>query len=123
MKLKNVVIVDGVRSPFSWGGRGMFEATRMDEVGAKVIKALMERNPKVKPGMIQDFGIGNVVGDMDLAFNKAISRMAGLPEELGCFSTNRECGSSMDTMQRIATSIMVGAIDTGIAFGIERLGR
>ncbi len=35
MKLRNVVIVDGARSPFSWGGRGMFEATRMNEVGAK----------------------------------------------------------------------------------------
>ncbi|MCP4755459.1 MAG: thiolase family protein [Proteobacteria bacterium] len=123
MKLKNVVIVDGARSPFSWGGRGMFEATRMDEVGAKVVRALMERNPKVKPGMIEDFGIGNVMGDMDLTLNKNISRMAGLPEELGCFSTNRECGSSMDTMQRIAASIMIGAMETGIAFGIERLGR
>jgi acetyl-CoA acyltransferase len=123
MKLKNVVIVDGVRSPFSWGGRGMFEATRMDEVGAKVVKALMERNPKVSPGMIEDFGIGNVMGGMDMVLNKAIARQAGLPEELGCFSTNRECGSSMDTMQRIAMSIMVGVMDCGIAFGIERLGR
>ena len=123
MKFRNVVIVDGARSPFSWGGRGMFEATRMDEVGAKVVRALMERNPKVKPTMIEDFGIGNCMGGLDLVLNKAIARLAGLPEELGCFSTNRECGSSMDTMQRIAAAIMVGSYDTGIAFGIERLGR
>jgi len=123
MKLRNVVIVDGVRSPFSWGGRGMFEATRLDEVGAKVVKALMERNPKVKPTMIEDFGIGNVNGDMDLAMLGSISRLAGLPAETPNFCTDRQCGSSMDTMQRIAMSIMVGSIDCGIALGVERLGR
>ena len=123
MKLKNVVIVDGVRSPFSWGGRGMFEATRLDEVGATVVKTLMERNPKVKGTMIEDFGIGNVRGDRDLALLSAISRMAGLPAEVPNFCTDRQCGSSMDTMQRIAMSIMVGSIDAGIALGVERLGR
>ncbi|MBU2644446.1 thiolase family protein [bacterium] len=123
MELKNAVIVDGVRSPFSWGGRGMFEATRLDEVGAKIVKVLMERNPKVKGTMIEDFGIGNVRGDRDLALLSAISRMADLPAEVPSFCTNRQCGSSMETMMRIAMSIMVGATDCGIAFGIERLGR
>ena len=40
----------------------MFEATRLDEVAAKVVRTLMERNPKVKPTMIEDFGIGNAGG-------------------------------------------------------------
>ena len=82
MKLRNAVIVDGVRSPFSWGGRGMFEATRMDELGGQVVRALMERNPKVKGTMIEDFGLGNVMGDRDLTLAKCISRMGGLPEEV-----------------------------------------
>jgi len=66
MELKNVVIVDGVRSPFSWGGRGKFEATRMDEVAATVIRTLMERNPKVKKTMVEDVGVGTASGDIDL---------------------------------------------------------
>lgn len=123
MELKNAVIVDGVRSPFSWGGRGMFEATRIDELGAKIVRALMERNPKVAPEMIEDFGVGNVMGDREFTTNKCMARMAGLPEEVPGFSSNRECGSSMDTMKSIAHAIMVGAIDAGIALGVERLGR
>ena len=79
MKLRNAVIVDGVRSPFSWGGRGMFEATRLDEVAGKVVKALMDRNPKIKPTMIEDVGVGNNMGDKDLTLLGAISRLAGLP--------------------------------------------
>ncbi len=123
MKLRNVVIVDGIRSPFSWGGRGMFEATRVDEVGVEVLKQLMARNPKVKPTMVEDVGIGNNMGDDDLVMLGVIPRMAGLPSETTCFHTNRQCGSSMDTMQRLATGIMVGMLDCGIALGIERLGR
>lgn len=123
MKFRNAVIVDGVRSPFSWGGRGMFEATRLDEVAAKVVRALMERNPKVKPTMIEDFGIGNAGNTPDLVLLGAISRLAGLPAETTNFFTNRQCGSSMETMQRIAMAIMVGSMDCGIALGVERMGR
>jgi acetyl-CoA acetyltransferase family protein len=123
MELRNVVIVDGIRSPFSWGGRGMFEATRMDEVGATLLRTLMERNPKVAPTMIEDVGIGNNMGDADLAMLGVIPRMAGLPAETTCFHTNRQCGSSMETMQRLAAGIMVGMLDCGISLGVERLGR
>ncbi len=123
MKLHNAVIVDGIRSPFSWGGRGKFEATRIDEVGATVVRALMERNPKIKPIMVEDFGIGNAGGHQDLALLGAVSRLAGLPSETTNFHTNRQCGSSMETMQRIAMAIMVGATECGIALGIERMGR
>jgi len=123
MKFRNAVIVDGVRSPFSWGGRGMFEATRLDEVAATVVRTLMERNPKVKPTMIEDFGIGNAGGTSDLVILGGISRLAGLPAETTNFHTNRQCGSSMETMQRIAMACMVGATDCGIALGVERMGR
>ena len=48
-ELKNVVLVDGVRSAFGRGGRGQLVATRLDEAAGKVVRALMERNPKVSP--------------------------------------------------------------------------
>ena len=123
MRFRNAVILDGVRSPFSWGGRGMFEATRLDEVAATVVRTLMERNPKVKPTMIEEFGIGNVAGNRDLVLLGGISRLAGLPAETPNYHSNRQCGSSMETMQRIAMSIMVGAMDCGIALGVERMAR
>ena len=123
MELKNVVIVDGVRSPFSWGGRGKFEATRMDEVAATVIRTLMERNPKVKKTMVEDVGVGTASGDIDLTILQAIPRIAGLLPETASFRSERQCGSSMETMQRIAMSIMVGASKCGIALGVERMGR
>ena len=125
MELKNVVLVDGVRSAFARGGRGALVATRLDDAGATVLKALMERNPKVKLTMVEDVGLGNVAGAAELAGIGAnvVARLAGLPSEVCTFDTNRQCGSSMETLHRVAQSIMVGATECGIALGIERMGR
>ncbi len=123
MQLRNAVIVDGVRSPFARGGRGKLVATRLDVTGAQVLRALLDRNPKVKDTDIEDLGLGNVGGSGEFLLLGAVPRLAGLPMELCTFNSNRQCGSSMETLHRVATSIMVGATDCGISMGIERMGR
>jgi acetyl-CoA acetyltransferase family protein len=125
MELENVVIVDGVRSAFARGGRGNLVATRLDDAAATVLRALLERNKKVSPWEIEDIGLGNVMGAPELAGIGAsnVARLAGLPAEVCTFDSNRQCGSSMETLHRVAQSIMVGATQCGIALGIERMGR
>jgi acetyl-CoA acetyltransferase family protein len=125
MELQNVVLVDGARSAFGRGGRGSLVATRLDDAAATVVRALMDRNPKVSPWMVEDIGLGNVMGAGELILIGAnnVARLAGLPAEVCSFDTNRQCGSSMETLHRVAQSIMVGATECGIALGIERMGR
>jgi acetyl-CoA acetyltransferase family protein len=124
-ELNNVVLVDGVRSAFGRGGRGQLVATRLDEAAATVLRSLMERNPKVSPWLVEDIGLGNVMGAGELILIGAnnVAHLAGLPAEVCTFDTNRQCGSSMETLHRVAQSIMVGATECGIALGIERMGR
>ena len=125
MPLSNVVLVDGVRSAFGRGGRGALVATRLDDAAATVLRTLMERNPKVSPWMVEDMGLGNVLGAGELILIGAnnVAHLAGLPAEVCSFDTNRQCGSSMETLHRIASAIAVGSIECGIALGIERMGR
>ena len=123
MKARNAVLVDGVRSPFARGGRGKLEATRLDEVGALLIKELLRRNPQVKPTMIEDCGIGHGGSQYDVAGLGNITRLAGLPVEVTNFMTDRQCGSSMETAQRVAMAIMLGSYDCGLSVGVERMGR
>lgn len=75
--------------------------------------------------MIEDIALGNVGGAGELAGIGAdtVARLAGLPAEISAVDSNRQCGSSMETLHRIAQSIMVGATECGIAIGIERMGR
>jgi acetyl-CoA C-acetyltransferase len=122
-QLRNVVLVDGARSAFARGARGKLVATRLDEAGAQVLRALLDRNPKISDGMIEDVGLGNVSGFGEFVLLGTIQRLAGLPLESCSFNTNRQCGSSMETLQRIAMGIMVGTIDCGVALGAERMGR
>jgi acetyl-CoA acetyltransferase family protein len=125
MRQQNVVLVDGARSAFGRGGRGMLVATRLDETAGYVVRSLMERNPKVSPHLVEDMGLGNVMGAGELILIGAnnVAHLAGLPKEVCSFDTNRQCGSSMETLHRIASAIAVGSIECGIAIGIERMGR
>ena len=123
MQSRNVVIVDGVRSAFARGGRGKLVATRLDDAGAKVLRALLDRHPKVTDSMIEDVGLGNVSGQGEFVGLGNVARLAGLPMEVCTFNSNRQCGSSMETFHRVAMSIAVGATDVGVAMGIERMGR
>ena len=124
MQLKNVVLVDGARSAFGRGARGKLVATRLDEAGAKVLRALLDRQPKVADSMIEDVGTGNVAGGAsEFSYIGTVQRLAGLPMEACSFHSNRQCGSSMETLHRITMAIMLGRIDCGVAMGIERMGR
>lgn len=123
MQIKNVVLVDGVRSAFARGARGKLVATRLDDAGAQVLRALMQRNPKVPDAMVEDIGLGNVAGRSEFSYIGTVQKLAGFPHEVCSFHANRQCGSSMETLHRIAMAIMVGNIECGIAMGIERMGR
>ncbi len=123
MELRNVVVVDGVRSAFARAARGKLVATRLDDAAAIVLRALLDRNPKVSDRMIEDVGLGNVAGRGEFSYIGTVERLAGLPLEVCSFASNRQCGSSMETLHRIALSIMAGQIDCGIALGIERMAR
>jgi acetyl-CoA acetyltransferase family protein len=123
MQVRNVVLVDGARSAFARGAKGKLVATRLDDAGATVLRALLDRNRKVKDSMIEDVGLGNVAGHGEWTYLGTIPRLAGLPLEACAFNSNRQCGSSMETLHRIAMAIALGQIDCGIAMGVERMGR
>jgi acetyl-CoA acetyltransferase family protein len=123
MQVRNVVLVDGARSAFARGAKGKLVATRLDDAGATVLRALLDRNRKLKDSMIQDVGVGNVAGHGEWTYLGTIPRLAGLPLEACAFNSNRQCGSSMETLHRIAMAIALGQIDCGVAMGVERMGR
>lgn len=123
MELRNVVLVDAIRSAFGRGGRGKLVATRLDDTGATVLRALLDRIPKLRDEMVEDVGIGNVAGSGEFNYLGLVARLAGLPLEVCAFNSNRQCGSSMETLHRIALAISAGHMECGVAMGIERMGR
>lgn len=121
---REVVIVDAVRTPIG-RYKGQFKNVRPDDLGAVVIKALLERNPELDPTLIDDVILGNANGAGE--DNRNVGRMslllAGLPQEVSGTTVNRLCGSSLDAVSMGARSILSGECDVIIAGGTENMTR
>ena len=74
--MKEVVIVDAVRTPMGKSRNGVFRNVRAEDLSAHLIKALMERNSSVEATEIEDIIWGCVQQTKEQGFN--IGRMAGI---------------------------------------------
>lgn len=114
------VIVDAVRSPIGVRN-GKLMGIRPDDLSAQVVKALLKRNPNLKPEMIEDVVLGCAFpeGPQGMIMARSVAVLAGIPKEAGGKVVNRFCGSSMDAVHQISTAIESGDIEVGIAIGVE----
>lgn len=122
--MTEVVIVDAVRTPIG-RYKGALKAVRPDDLGAIVIKGLVERNPKVPVDQIEDVILGNAnqAGEDNRNVARMSGLLAGLPIEIGGTTINRLCGSGMDAVQYAARAIKSGEGDIFIAGGTESMTR
>ncbi len=122
--MKQVVIVDAVRTAMGRSKAGMFRNLRADDMSAKLIEGLLDRNPKVDPGEVEDVIWGCVQQTLEQGFN--IARNAALqtrlPHHVAAQTVNRLCGSSMQALHSAAQSIMTGNGDVFIIGGVEHMG-
>jgi acetyl-CoA acyltransferase len=120
MKKNKSVIIDAVRSPIGVKN-GNLVGIRPDDLAAQVVIALLERNNDLKPETIEDLVLGCAFpeGPQGMIMARSVAILAGLPLETTGKVVNRFCGSSMDAVHQLSTSIEVGDIDAGIAVGVE----
>lgn len=123
METKEVFLIDAVRTPIGTHG-GALKDVRPDDMGAHVIKRLVERTG-VDPASIEDviFGCANQAGEDNRNVARMSLLLAGLPQEVGGTTVNRLCGSSMDALHMAARAIRVGDGDVFIAGGVESMTR
>lgn len=122
--MKEVVIVDAVRTPIG-RYKGALKSMRPDDLGAIIIKALTDRNPKLDVNQIDEviFGNANGAGEENRNVARMSALLADLPESVGGTTINRLCGSSLDSVSMAARSILTGEIDIAIAGGTESMSR
>jgi acetyl-CoA acyltransferase len=121
-ELKTAVIVAARRSAVGKAPRGTLKNTRSDEFGAQVLaKTLTDAGVPFE--LVDDVLIGCAMPEAEQGLNVArnIVLHAGLPETVCGATINRYCSSGLQTISMIAERIMVGAIDVGVAGGIESM--
>src|SRR5499425_2733703 len=122
--MNSAYICDAIRTPFGRYG-GTLAAVRTDDLAAIPIKALVERNPSVDWGALDDlvYGCANQAGEDNRNVGRMALLLAGLPKEVPGTTINRLCGSSMDAVSSASRAIKSGEADLVIAGGVESMSR
>ena len=122
--MTHAYLVDGVRTPIGALGGALAEA-RADDLAAIPIRGLMERNPNVDWGELDDviLGCANQAGEAHRNLARMAGLLAGLPHSSGGVTLNRLCGSGLDAVAMAARAIRGGDKDLIIAGGSESMSR
>jgi acetyl-CoA acyltransferase len=124
--LREVVFVDGVRTPFGKAGpKGIYAETRADDLVVHCIRELLRRNPALPADRIDEVAIAATtqIGDQGLTLGRTAALLAGLPKSVPGFSIDRMCAGAMTAVTTTASGIAFGAYDVAIAGGVEHMGR
>ena len=121
--MKDVVIVDNVRTGLAKSFRGSFNLTRSDDMVAHVIDALLERNPNVSPEEVEDVIVGIAMQDGEQGGNMARLSVAlsKLPITTAGSTINRFCSSGVQSIAFAATQIASGQTQVAMAGGVESI--
>ncbi len=122
--MKEVVVIDCVRTPMGRSKNGVFKNVRAEDLSAALMTALLERNPGVNPAEIEDIIWGCVQQTKEQGFNVARNAqlLTKIPRTTGAVTVNRLCGSSMQALHDATSGIMSGRGDIYMIGGVEHMG-
>lgn len=121
---RDVVFVEGVRTPFGKAG-SLYEETRADDLVVNCIRELMRRHPELPGERVDEVAIAATTqtGDQSLTLGRTAALLAGLPKSVPGYAIDRMCAGAMTAVTTTASGIAFGAYDVAIAGGVEHMGR
>jgi acetyl-CoA C-acetyltransferase len=119
----DAVIVDYARTAFGRAGRGALAGARSDDMGATVLRAILERNPVLAMEEIVDVYWGCALPHRQQGYNVArqVALLAGLPVTVPGLTFQRSCGSSISALRAAAHAIQAGDGDAYLVGGAESM--
>jgi acetyl-CoA acyltransferase len=120
--MREAVIVDCLRTPVGKAPRGSLRNVRPDDLGALVIRGLLDRYPAAETE-VEDVIIGCAMPEGESGNNMARQCLlrAGLPDSVTGMTINRFCSSGLQAIAMAAERIRSGGADTIIAGGSESM--
>ena len=117
-------IVDGVRTPIG-SYQGALSAVRADDLGAHVIKKLIEKHPSIPADAYEDviLGCANQAGEDNRNVARMALLLAGMPYSVPGETVNRLCSSGLASIIAAARAIKAGDGHLFIAGGVENMTR
>lgn len=122
--MKQVVVVDAVRTPMGRSKGGVFRNVRAETLSGCLMEALLERNDELDPKEIDDIIWGCVQQTLEQGLNVARNAQltTQIPATVPAQTVNRLCGSSMSALHIATANIMAGLGDVYLVGGVEHMG-
>jgi acetyl-CoA acyltransferase len=120
--MREVVIVDSVRTGLAKSFRGKFNMTRPDDMAAHCVNALLTRND-VDPASVEDciVGAGSNEGAQGFNIGRNVAVLSHLGIGTGGMTLNRFCSSGLQAIAIAANQIASGCSDIIVAGGVESI--
>jgi acetyl-CoA acyltransferase len=121
--MKEIVILDAVRSAVGRAHKGSLAQKRPDELAGEVIAKLLARVPGVNPADVEDLILGCAMpeGEQGLNVARIAGLLGGLSQESSAMTINRFCSSGLQAIALGAGAIAIGSNDIVIAGGVESM--
>jgi acetyl-CoA C-acetyltransferase len=117
--MKEVVIIQGARTPFGRFGGGLKDVSAI-QLGVAALKAALERS-QIEAAQVEQIIMGNVVqsGPDPIYLARHIGLFSGMPIEAPALTVNRLCGSGLESVVQAAQLIQLGEAEIVAAGGSE----
>ena len=118
--MKEVVIIDGFRTPYAKAGTAFKDVHPVD-LGAAVAKEVIARTG-IDAALIDEVIVGNAGMPADAAnIARVIALRAGIPERTPAYSVQRNCASGMQAVASAYAQILAGMSGIVLAGGVESM--
>ncbi|MYD97559.1 MAG: thiolase family protein [Gammaproteobacteria bacterium] len=123
MAVRDVVVVDSVRTGLAKAHRGSFNLTRSDDMLAHLIDSLLDRNPKISAGEVEDVVVGaaNHTGEQDGNLARLAVVLSKLPITTAGMTINRFCSSGLQSIAIASNQIASGQTQVAMAGGVDSI--
>ena len=120
--MREVVIVDSVRTGLAKSFRGKFNQTRPDDMAAHCVNALLTRSG-IDPASVEDciVGAGSNEGAQGYNMGRNVALLSRLGTGTAGMTLNRFCSSGLQAIAIAANQIASGCSDIIVAGGVESI--
>ena len=121
--MRDVVVIDSVRTGLAKSFRGSFNLTRSDDMLAHCIDALLDRNAALAPEEVEDVVVGAAShsGEQDGNLARLAVVLSKLPITTAGVSINRFCSSGLQSIAIAANQIASGQTEVAIGGGVDSI--
>jgi acetyl-CoA acyltransferase len=119
---REVVIIEGARTPFGRAQKGNLRQTRPEDLAALAVKEALRR-AGLTAEQVEDLALGCAMpeGQQGLNVARNVGFLAGLPDTVPAYTVNRFCASGLQSIADVAARIATGQLESGVGGGLESM--